>query len=79
MGFGSFLHVVSPTFLNFGQFQTKKFGAKIGQNFLSEIGRNKKFIMQSGYGEQTLFYKIFHLLLKKSCSFSDFTFESDVL
>ena len=49
-----------------------------GKFFLLKIGRNENFIMQGGYGEQTLLNKFFHLLLKKFCPFSDFTFESEV-
>ena len=55
---------------DFSNFSLKFFDPKLGEIF---------FIKQSGYGEQTLFNKKFHLLLKKICPFSDFTFESEVL
>ena len=52
---------------------------KSAKIFCLEISRNCFIIMQSGYGEQTLSYEIFLLLLKKFRPFSDFTFESEVL
>ena len=56
---------------NFGQFWTKKFWAKIGkigQNYLSRNWPKKKFIKQSGYGEQTLLYKKFSFIIEKILS-----------
>ena len=50
---------------NFGP---KNFGLKLEKSakiFWSKIGRNKNFIMQSGYGEQTLFYKFFSFIIEK--------------
>ena len=38
---------------------------KFGQIFWLRIGWNENFIMQLAYGDKNLFYKFFHLLLKK--------------
>jgi len=47
----------------FGQFWAKI--GKIGQKFVGQKLAKNVFIMQSGYWEQTLFYKIFSFIIEK--------------
>ena len=59
------LHNKKKISANFGP---KNFGLKLEKSakiFCLKIGRKKNFIMQSGYGEQTLFNKIFSFIIEK--------------
>ena len=58
-----------PTLQN--NFGPKNFGLKLEKStkiFCLKIGRNFFFIMQSGYGEQTLSYKFFSFVIEKNLS-----------
>ena len=60
---------------NFGP---KNFGLKLeksAKTFWTKIGRNFFFIMQSGYGEQTLFYKFFSFIIEKNLFVQWFHFQ----
>ena len=59
------LHNKKLFWANFGP---KNFGLKLeksAKTFLSKIGRKKKIIKQSGYGEQTLINKEFSFIIEK--------------
>ena len=70
------LHNKKKISANFGP---KNFGLKLeksAKNFCLKIGRKKNFIKQSGYGEQTLFYKLFSFIIEKISSVQWFHFRA---
>ena len=73
---------VPNTHLYSASFGPKNFGLKLeklAKIFCLEIGRKKNILSKVGMENKLYLIKFFHLLLKKFCPFSDFTFESKVL
>jgi len=60
-------------------FQIEAKVGKIGKIFCLKIGQNFFLLSKVGMWNKLYVIKIFHLILKKFCTFNDFTFKSEVL